>query len=217
MTGFEPWEIPTGGAPPELRLGYGTDAGRRYVVNASAWMLLIRRADGRIEPLPRTAEFLRDGDEVLPPNPQVEPIDPRVLFETKTRCFREYDAAMAARVDADGNVIEGSVGGDYRWYWYKRDLPHGRVIHLQPAGANARLTVSLADGAGPEGTWCYADHAAGWRAALGWNGEGDPPDGWHRHMDTGRRRKDGTAATEYIPARDLPAKQRVWRRGQVWR
>lgn len=210
MTGFDPWEVPTGGVPPELRLGYGEDAGQRYVVNASAWMLLIRRATGVIDPLPRTAAFLNDGDEVLPPNPQVQPVDPRVLFETKTRCFREYDAAMAARVDADGNVNEEA---DYRWYWYKRDLPHGRVIHLQPAGANARLTVGVTHGAGPEGTWCYGDHAAGWRAALGWNGEGDPPDGWHRHLDTGRRRKDGTAATEYLQARDVPS----WRRGAVAR
>lgn len=47
--------------------------------------------------------------------------------------------------------------------------------------------------------WCYdAEHVeSAWRAVLGWDGTGEPR-GWTRHAQTGRRRPDGTVATEYV-------------------
>ena len=54
------------------------------------------------------------------------------------------------------------------------------------------------------GNWCFSDHDAAWKSALGWNGEGDPLDGWVRHIESARRRKDGTPETEYYNAAEAP-------------
>lgn len=187
MAQFRPWEVPTRGMPP-IRLAYDTIDGRRMVWNHSWWMLLIRRANGDIEPLPRTAAWLEEGDAVLDrPVSHTEPVD--------------YETVSRARLEG----IEAYGGG--RWWWHCRELPHGRVLHLRPMGHNVRLTLSVVDGVGPEGSWCYAAPLEAWQAVLGWNGEGDPPDGWIRHIDTGRRRHDGTAATEFWNADDAPGRR----------
>ncbi len=186
---FKPWEVPTKGASP-IRLGYSQSEGRELVYNLSWWMLLIRRANGTLDPLPRTAGWLDPGDEVLRhPESHTEP----VAYEALSQARRE---GVAARQ------------GD-RWWWHRRELPHGRVLHLTPMGHNFRLTVSLMDGVGAEGTWCFTAFDEAWHAVLGWNGEGDPIDGWIRHIETGRRRHDGTAETEFWNADDAPAEART--------
>lgn len=46
--------------------------------------------------------------------------------------------------------------------------------------------------------WCYHRAEDALAAAEAWNGEGDPPDGWHRHPMSGRRRPNGDPAREYV-------------------
>lgn len=181
---FKPWEVPTLGESP-IRLAYREVDGRRVVLNQSWWVLLIRRANGDIEPLARTA-WLDPGDEVLQePQSHTEPVEQEVINLARREGLAAYS----------GN----------QWWWYRRELPHGRVLHLAPGGHNSRLTLSLVDAVGPEGSWCYTAYDEAWQAVLGWNGEGDPPDGWIRHIQSGRRRHDGTTATEFWNRDDAPA------------
>lgn len=75
-----------------------------------------------------------------------------------------------------------------------RDLPNGLHGCLMPMTfGKARLVVASQvdkheiydDG------WCYESPVMAMMALAAWDGEGDPPVGWHRHIRTGRRRKDG--------------------------
>lgn len=87
-----------------------------------------------------------------------------------------------------------------RWYLHKRELPDGRVLYLEPM-LWGNLSLCLAPDRWNLERWCFHDHDAAWRAVLGWNGVGDP-EGWYRHPATGRRRPDGTPASEYINAEE---------------
>lgn len=60
----------------------------------------------------------------------------------------------------------------------------------------ARLCIGNRYDVGFEDGYCYADPALAVVAAMLWTGEGDPIDGWHRHLGTGRRRKDGDPSQE---------------------
>jgi hypothetical protein len=198
---FAPYEIPTGGAPPPVRLMYGEDPadGRRIVVNRSPWMLLITRRDQKSELLRHgSAAYLPDGDSVRLPESITLPIDAREISRANVRGRAEYwDANLAPRFDED----EESLLSFYaeRWWLHRRELDHGRVLHLQENGGELFVTVSTLDMPIFEGEWIYyRNHTAAWHAVLGWNGWGDPPDGWNRHRQSGRRRKDGTPATEYL-------------------
>lgn len=64
----------------------------------------------------------------------------------------------------------------------------------------ARLCVGIAPTRehGYEDGWCYEDAVVALAAAETWDGEGDPPDGWHRQISTGRRRTDGDPEQEYV-------------------
>lgn len=46
--------------------------------------------------------------------------------------------------------------------------------------------------------WCFDDKRTATIALHTWNGEGDMPDGWHRHNRTGRRREGGDPSKEII-------------------
>lgn len=195
MTDFEPWEIPTAGSPP-LQLAYEDEPdGSRLAFNHSAWMLLVERADGRCEPVAHGGGVrVQPGDELLCPPSECADVDPTVLFRTQLQGIREYTNAHTPF-----NRVEPA-----RWWWYRRELEHGRVLHLHPASTNANLAVGIAGTQTFCGQWCYPNHIDGWRAALGWNGWCDPPDGWIRHLQTARRRKDGTAESEYWQAAEAP-------------
>lgn len=90
-------------------------------------------------------------------------------------------------------------GGDYLW---TRLLEDGRGVFLLPMiGGGVRVCI----GRGSvefDDVWCYpADQDgcvdAGWRAALAWNGQGEP-EGWYRHPESGRRRPGGDAGKEFV-------------------
>lgn len=89
-------------------------------------------------------------------------------------------------------------------FLYARKLPDGRVIYLAPLMTGARLGISIDDQVHEYyDVWDYprdpelCEPDAGWRAALGWDGEGDP-EGWYRHVASGRRRPGGDPAKEYV-------------------
>jgi hypothetical protein len=215
VTAFDPWEIPTGGQPPPMRLTYDEQPdGSRLVFNHSAWMLLVTRADGRAEPLGHGgAVALQPGDSVTCPPSECAAVDPQVVFRTQLQGIRDYTMAHAPAFDeAEGEPLPFNRAEPERWWWYKRELEHGRVLHLRMGGANARLEVSIAGTPIFQGSWCYPNHTDGWRAALGWNGWQDPPDGWIRHLQTARRRKDGTPESEYYQAAEAPPELKKRRR-----
>lgn len=82
-----------------------------------------------------------------------------------------------------------------------RELGDGRAVYLlDMLFGNLRLGIGELGAPGLDDVWCFqADQSdAAWRAALGWDGEGEP-EGWYRHPGTGRRRPNGDAAREHRP------------------
>lgn len=110
-----------------------------------------------------------------------------------TRAIEADEINAARRL----SVIARLAGADYLWI---RQLDDGRAVYLLPMTyGNLRLAIGERDCQGFDDVWCYQakqDDAA-WAAALGWDGEGEP-EGWYRHPETGRRRPDGTAASEFV-------------------
>ena len=109
------------------------------------------------------------------------------LFTTMSGKTRAYlDSALAG-------------DGDSRWWLYRRVLDDGRVLYLQPMLAgNLRISLSGDEhDFGFHSNYCFHDSLEAWRSAIGWDGQGDP-EGWVRHIETGRRRPDGDAEREYI-------------------
>lgn len=49
-------------------------------------------------------------------------------------------------------------------------------------------------------TWCYEDRPSALAAVAAWDVDGGQvePEGWHRHIRTGRRRPGGDPTKEYI-------------------
>jgi hypothetical protein len=80
-----------------------------------------------------------------------------------------------------------------------RDLGDGRTRYLcQMLLGNVRLNIgTTGDKTGYYDGWCFHDADAAWRAVLGWDGQGEP-EGWVRHINSGRRRPDGTSESEYV-------------------
>lgn len=109
-------------------------------------------------------------------------IEPRELFRAKLAGIAAYQADP-----------------EHHWWLHRRELHDGRVVHLQAMiSGNLRVTLTLdASDCWFDKVYCYHDHDAAWRAALGWNGEGDP-EGWYRDPKSGRRRPDNTAESEYV-------------------
>jgi hypothetical protein len=88
------------------------------------------------------------------------------------------------------------AGGDYL---YARVLGDGRMLHLLVwGGGGVQLSVGMGGGTYDD-TWIYdrETYHAGWRAAIGWDGQGEP-EGWYRHVQSGRRRPGGDAAKEFV-------------------
>jgi len=78
-----------------------------------------------------------------------------------------------------------------------RFIDDDREIVVSPMTfGKARLTIGNRYDIGCEDGYCYADPALAIAAALVWSGDGDPLDGWHRHLGTGRRRQNGDPSRE---------------------
>jgi len=82
-------------------------------------------------------------------------------------------------------------------YW--RALDDDFEICVWPMlGGKGRLTIGFRDTGTYEDGYCYPSRRQAIEAAKVWSGEGDPPDGWHRHIATGRRRENGDPSKESI-------------------
>lgn len=79
---------------------------------------------------------------------------------------------------------------------YTKHLPEGRLLVVECllglVGALSVGTPALIDE-----LWLYDDLASALAVAQVWDGTDEPP-GWCRHPQSGRRRPDGTAASEYV-------------------
>jgi hypothetical protein len=78
---------------------------------------------------------------------------------------------------------------------YGRVLEDGRRIGLTTQIYTYRLWVG--DDVGYGWAFCYSNPVAGLLAALDWDGESDPLDGWHREIGGKCRRRD-EEGNEYI-------------------
>ena len=82
---------------------------------------------------------------------------------------------------------------------YYRALPDDQEITVWPMTyGKARLCIGLQQSMGYEDGYCYESRARALKAARLWSGEGDPLDGWHRHLNSGRRREGGDPAKETV-------------------
>jgi hypothetical protein len=96
-------------------------------------------------------------------------------------------------------ILDRAVDPIGHWWLHKRVLGDGRVLYLQAMlGNNLRISLSRHEhDMYFHSNYCFHDVKEAWRSALGWDGEGDP-EGWVRHIETGRRRPDGDAEREFI-------------------
>lgn len=73
-----------------------------------------------------------------------------------------------------------------------RELDDGRCLVLYPMTfGKARLCVGPVGSSFLDDFFCYANPELGLLALMKWDGHGDPPDGWHRHLASARRREVG--------------------------
>lgn len=81
---------------------------------------------------------------------------------------------------------------------YERELADGRVVSVNTMLFSYRICVSSFPLTYDDG-WCYP-HDLGREfviaAACGWNGQGDPADGWIKHLGSGRYRAGGDPRRE---------------------
>jgi hypothetical protein len=111
-----------------------------------------------------------------------------------TREVSEEELARAIQVGTSAM----SQGG---YYLHVRVIADGRVVHAMPWRMGG-VQVSVGNGDGfYSDTWVYdcEQHDDGWRAAVGWDGKGEP-EGWCRHVQSGRRRPGGDPSKEFVRA-----------------
>lgn len=89
-------------------------------------------------------------------------------------------------VERPGALYTRTVGDGYQITVYAMLFGNGRICY------GPREAAWIDD------AWCYPSVAAALEAARAWDGEGDPPDGWHRHPNSGRRREGGDPAKESV-------------------
>jgi len=84
---------------------------------------------------------------------------------------------------------------------YYRDLgdEDGRAISVWAMTfGKARVCIGPNDFPTYDGGWCYEDPRLAIASAHAWDGNGDPPDGWHRDVMRGRRRPNGDPKLEHV-------------------
>lgn len=79
-----------------------------------------------------------------------------------------------------------------------RHLGDGREVTVYPEiTGTARLCVGDRGEPDFDDEWQYSHRSDAIRAALAWDGTGEPA-GWYRHRATGRRRPRGDPEQEYV-------------------
>lgn len=89
-------------------------------------------------------------------------------------------------LEAVGIGIE--IASQYNHLW---TLPDGRICGVHRLMYHWTVHVGL-DYAGYEDRWCFHEFNDAVIALLLWDGTGDMPGNWHKHLKTGRRRNPNT-------------------------
>jgi hypothetical protein len=79
-----------------------------------------------------------------------------------------------------------------------RELPDGREVAVVAVLFGFRVCVGEAGADTYDDAYCFRDLRTAVASVDSWTGEGDLPDGWHRHIGSDRRRPDGDPSREYI-------------------
>lgn len=109
---------------------------------------------------------------------------------------REPGEGAIAKASFQGRMAV-AAGADYL---HIRLLPDGRAVYLMPHSfGGLRLNIGKPGERVFTDEWHFqgAQWLEAWRAALGWDGEGEP-EGWYRHPATGRRRENGDPNTGHV-------------------
>lgn len=80
---------------------------------------------------------------------------------------------------------------------YSRVLEDGYEVTVVPQIFTVRLCIGDEGAPDYHDGYCYYNLALCLCAAALWDGKGDPLDGWHKHINSGRRRKNGDPEQEY--------------------
>jgi len=101
-------------------------------------------------------------------------------------------AKPESTVEADGGKRTLSI--------FYKELPDGHDVTVyRMALGRARICLGWVDDeVNVLDAYCYDDPALACVAAERWSGEGDPIDGWTRHINSGRRRIDGDPNKESV-------------------
>ena len=79
----------------------------------------------------------------------------------------------------------------------EKRLGDGRTIYVWAMTfGKGRLSVGATGALTVDDGWCYDTLEGAVRAAIEWDGTGEPT-GWMRHLGTGRRRPGGDPSKEY--------------------
>jgi len=109
---------------------------------------------------------------------------------------------LHALIASDWEAYRAAVEVDRdRWWLRRRVLPDGRVLHLEKMPHFYRVSVSPSVAPVFDHVFDYDADETAWQAILAWDGNGDPLDGWFRHVQSGRNRPGGDPAKEYVEAR----------------
>jgi hypothetical protein len=80
-------------------------------------------------------------------------------------------------------------------YWRALDETTEITVYPMTFG-KGRVCIGPRHSMSVDDAWCYPTLSAAIAAAKAWDGTGDPPDGWTRNPQTGRRREDGDPERE---------------------
>lgn len=82
-------------------------------------------------------------------------------------------------------------------FW--KPLPDGvHEVIVYPIFGGAQVSYGRLDSQTIDSTYHYSSRTLAIVAAQLWNGEGDPIDGWFRHVHSGRRREHGDPQKETV-------------------
>lgn len=98
----------------------------------------------------------------------------------------------------DDAAVQVALRNGRSAYAYARDLGDGRGVWVMPMMfGNGRLVVGGLDGMFLDDFWCYDSVVMACAHAIVWDGVGEP-EGWKRHIRSGRHRPDGDPTKEYV-------------------